>query len=456
MARGSIVKRPSGNYAIVYYVDGKQKWETIGPSRREAERALTARKREVDTGTWREPSSETLAAYAERWLAHRDPARVQGGRTRLAPSTFAEYRRALRHHVAPHSASARSPRCGPRTSTRSSPTLEADGKAPGTVRNVVVPLRKMLGDAVRQGQLVANPAARADLPPAQDFAGKEIPREHTDAIRAALVELAPIDPLRNEPDLFFVCFFDVALGTGLRLGELRALRWRDVDRDRRADPRRARVLPTGAQAAEDRVGSPRRSRSSPRSTPRFASSPPEPSSAAATRRTSSSSRRCAGRRSSRRTSASASGGRRSSTPASTRGLPLPRPAAHLRLAPRRRRRRRQARPGRRRAREPADHAQALLASARLAHQRGRRSLRSRPDSVTPDSSSGPRRSIATPAARRLAGSAADECGAPRRAPSGARVVPFSSPGTRSGPAIVEQGLDVVGAARIGAKRRARS
>jgi hypothetical protein len=36
MARGSIVKRPGGNYAIVYYVDGKQKWETIGPSRREA------------------------------------------------------------------------------------------------------------------------------------------------------------------------------------------------------------------------------------------------------------------------------------------------------------------------------------------------------------------------------------------------------------------------------------
>jgi hypothetical protein len=41
MARGSIVRRPSGNYAIVYYVGGKQKWETIGPSRREAERALT-------------------------------------------------------------------------------------------------------------------------------------------------------------------------------------------------------------------------------------------------------------------------------------------------------------------------------------------------------------------------------------------------------------------------------
>ena len=233
MARGSIVKRKSGNYAIVYYVDGKQKWETIGPSRREAERALTARKREVDTGAWREPSSETLATYAERWLAHRDPARVGGvGRTRLAPSTFEGYRLNLRRHVLP--------RLGPCTLSslrtedvdRLIAELEADGKAPGTVRNVVVPLRKMLADAVRQGLLLANPAVRADLPPAQDFAGKEIPAEHTVAIRSALLELAPNDPLRNERDLFYVHLFDVALGTGLRLGELRALRWSDIDRGR--------------------------------------------------------------------------------------------------------------------------------------------------------------------------------------------------------------------------------
>jgi hypothetical protein len=49
----------------------------------------------------------------------------------------------------------------------------------------------MLADAVRQGLLLANPAARADLPPAQDFAGKEIRPAHTDAIRQALIERAP-------------------------------------------------------------------------------------------------------------------------------------------------------------------------------------------------------------------------------------------------------------------------
>jgi integrase len=233
MARGSIVRRPSGNYAIVYYVAGKQKWETIGPSRREAERALTARKRQVDTGAWREPSSETLSEYATRWIERRNPARSTGGRGRLAPSTFEGYLVNIRRHIVP--------RLGERTlaSLRTEDVdelaaeLEAEGKAPGTVRNVLVPLRKMLADAVRQGLIVANPAAGADLPPAQDFAGKEIPPAHTDAIRAALLELAPSDPLRNEPDSFSVHLFDVALGTGLRLGELRALRFGDIDRDRR-------------------------------------------------------------------------------------------------------------------------------------------------------------------------------------------------------------------------------
>ena len=54
-------------------------------------------------------------------------------------------------------------------------------------------------------------------------------------IRTALLELAEAapDPFRGEPDRFFVHLFDVAIGTGLRLGELRALRWRDVDRNRR-------------------------------------------------------------------------------------------------------------------------------------------------------------------------------------------------------------------------------
>jgi integrase len=241
MARGQVLKRTSGSYAIRYHdPGGRRRYETIGADRRQAERVLSARLRELDTGNWREPSRETLSDYASRWLSRRDPARTPTGRegrlgkSRLAPSTHREYRRALELHILP--------RLGqrPLASLQAADIdqliaeLEEQGSAPGTIRNTITPLRKLLGDAVRHGLIAQNPAARPDLPPAQEFIGQELPPQHTTAIRNALAELSPPDPLRTgEPDSFYVQLYDVALGTGLRLGELRALRWQDIDRARR-------------------------------------------------------------------------------------------------------------------------------------------------------------------------------------------------------------------------------
>jgi integrase len=112
--------------------------------------------------------------------------------------------------------------------------MQRSGKAAGTVRNTITPLRKLLGDAERQGLVRANVASKADLPPAQDFVGKELPPEDAVKIRQALVELAQPNPLRGgEADLFYAWMFDVAIGGGFRLGELRALRCRDIDHERK-------------------------------------------------------------------------------------------------------------------------------------------------------------------------------------------------------------------------------
>src|SRR5262245_39123036 len=147
-------------------------------------RLLRRRQAEMGDDRPRPPRRRTRADRAQTRSRHRNLARAQrrnphrlrralvgspgpgpgqSGRTRLAPSTFAEYRRALRKHVLP--------RLGARTlaSLRTDDidaliaALEVDGRAPGTVRNVVTPLRKMLADAVRQGKLATNPAMRADL-----------------------------------------------------------------------------------------------------------------------------------------------------------------------------------------------------------------------------------------------------------------------------------------------------
>ena len=228
MPRGSIVKKRSGNYAIRYYgLDGRRYFETIGRNRKDAERALTDRLGELDRGTWRRPSSETLEEYGNRWVDRR--------RARLAPSTLRGYEGYLRGHVYPALGACPLTSLRPEDFDDLAARLERSGMPAGSVRNCFVPVKSMLSDAVRLGLLPANPATRVDLPPAPSSAGKELTHAHAAAIRAALVELAPPDPFRpDEPDMLAPLAFDVAIATGLRWSELAGLRWRVVDFDARA------------------------------------------------------------------------------------------------------------------------------------------------------------------------------------------------------------------------------
>ena len=69
MARGSVIKRcricrkegktglrkcrhSESTYVIAYRVGRKQKWETIGPNKKEAERILAQRVSEINNGTY--------------------------------------------------------------------------------------------------------------------------------------------------------------------------------------------------------------------------------------------------------------------------------------------------------------------------------------------------------------------------------------------------------------------
>jgi len=66
MATGSVIKR-GNNYSIVYYVDGKQRWKTIGPVKKEAEKALRDIMGQVDR---QEYADKTIgfSELAEKWL----------------------------------------------------------------------------------------------------------------------------------------------------------------------------------------------------------------------------------------------------------------------------------------------------------------------------------------------------------------------------------------------------
>src|SRR5829696_10220142 len=97
--RGSVVKRGNG-YSVVVELDrdpttGKrrQKWHSGFRTKRDAERALSEIVGAVHSGTYVEPSKQTLGEFVEDWLDGIEPT--------VRAATYHSYGRNLRLHVVP-------------------------------------------------------------------------------------------------------------------------------------------------------------------------------------------------------------------------------------------------------------------------------------------------------------------------------------------------------------------
>lgn len=193
--------------------DGKRRQINRGgfATKREAQAALAKAQTELDEKRFTTPDKVLVSAYLTEWLAGID----------RKPSTLEAYKRCVTAHLVPALGRHRLQQLTPPQIKSAYRSLQEDtGLSPTTVQLIHQVLSKALADAVSDGLLPHNPAARVKAP------ARDTPEMHTWTREQVVSFLAHVADDR------MTAMWRLFLTTGMRRGEVAALRWQDVDLDR--------------------------------------------------------------------------------------------------------------------------------------------------------------------------------------------------------------------------------
>ena len=168
-------------------------------------------------GRLRSPTRTTLSEAAEQWLcaAKQGLIRTRSGDP-YKPSALRSYEGALQTKLLPALGQRRLSSVTRNSLQELVERLVAEGLAPSSVRNAVLPLRSIYRRALERSEVAENPTLGLSLPAVR---GRR-ERVARPAEAQALIEaLAPTDR----------ALWATALYAGLRRGELQALSWDDVE-----------------------------------------------------------------------------------------------------------------------------------------------------------------------------------------------------------------------------------
>lgn len=168
-------------------------------------------------GELRAPTKTKLEDAAEAWLdGARAGAILNRSRRAYKPSVIRSYERSLRLRILPAFGRVRLADLDRHAIQDFADCLQAEGLNPSTVRNTLNPLQAIYRRALQRGEVGINPTVGLEL----DAARGKRDRVEDAAGVAALLAALPDDQR---------AVWATAFHAGLRRGELRALRWRDVE-----------------------------------------------------------------------------------------------------------------------------------------------------------------------------------------------------------------------------------
>lgn len=209
MARGFVRKRGTMWYALWRDATGRQREKAISTRKKDAEAYLDRINTQVADGTFRDIAKITFPDFAEQWL--RDYAAVQ-----VKPSTLSSYENTARNSLVPFFGNVPITAVTTADVQRYVSERLKTGVKGSTVQRQLIVLKGMLKCAVEWDYLRTNPADKVKAP---KRAHVEMDFMTPDEIPVFLDALEP-----EWRPLFFTAVF-----TGMRLGELRALMWSDID-----------------------------------------------------------------------------------------------------------------------------------------------------------------------------------------------------------------------------------
>lgn len=226
---GQIYKRGERTWQVRIFTgrdsNGKQIFhrKTIHGTKKDADRYLTAVRREMDLGTFVEPTAMSINEYLDRWLQ-------DAARPRVSRRTADGYAGLLDRYIRKPLGHKRLDKLQPLDIQAVYGAMQARGLSARIVRHAHSALHNALKQAVKWGLLPRNPSDLVELP--------KVPHKE----RRVLSPVEAADFLKAAAEMPHGLIFEFALITGMRPEEYLALKWADVDFERRtAQVKRALV-----------------------------------------------------------------------------------------------------------------------------------------------------------------------------------------------------------------------
>lgn len=228
---GSIEKRTRGGqvrwYARYRQPDGVQR-NKVFDRKIDAERFLTTVESTKMAGSYVDPTRArvTVGEWAQRWL---------DGQTHLKPSTRERYAGILREHICPRWQRVRIGDVG-HVDVQTWVADLSTRHAPPTVRKVHGVLSRILALAVHDGRIARNPAVGVNLPRIIRSDRRYLTHQQVDALAEACANPPNVSKHRRRTERTFDTYRLAVLFlayTGVRFGEMAALRVRCLDLVRR-------------------------------------------------------------------------------------------------------------------------------------------------------------------------------------------------------------------------------